>query len=743
MTRPTVGFLLLAFLIVIPGEAWAQQSWLDGVEDGNPALIYSTYAPEQHAVLLNTSIAVDANGNVHLSAHEYTMVARDPFHFDPANQAVFTKLNSAGDAYLYTLRYLHARGTAVAVDPSGNAYYTGVIAPSVEFETTPGALNQPDGHGLVLKVSPEGEILYAARISAQPAAITVDSAGRAYLTGYALADFTATPASYKPEIGEIRCSEQYGLNPHACPDAFAARLSADASRFEWATFFGGVSDESAGNIVVDSTGAVYIAGETTSGDMPVTAGAMQPEYGGGEQFGPFSYGDGFLAKFSADGSTLLYATYMGGLRGDFVTGLAVSGDDSLKVLGTTQSSDFPVSGNAMQPDYGGGGEQPTRAGDLFLVRFAASGAVLESTYLGGPLQEYAGSILALPEGRLAIATNESRSSSPCDWPGRVAIFANGQIERVFATPQVLAASGQSIVSGDDQTLFAAGLGSIAPPFGLTENAANTLGVVLVTHLDLTDTSNVEPTCIANAASLHVGGQLGYPNIALAPGEIVSFFGRDLGPVNGVAAEFDQDGRLPTVLGGSRVLINGREIPLLYVSERQINAIAPFDFAEDTAAVRFESQHGTTREYRIPVVPALPGIFSTAQDGSGQAAALNQDGTLNSSANRAPRGSIISIYATGLGRLTPTPADGSTVPLEPPFPTANEGLQVYIAAPFETGAAGMEVLYAGAAPGLVAGVAQINARIPVTANIGATVPIRIVVDSTSERSQATVTIAVSE
>ena len=116
------------------------------------------------------------------------------------------------------------------------------------------------------------------------------------------------------------------------------------------------------------------------------------------------------------------------------------------------------------------------------------------------------------------------------------------------------------------------------------------------------------------------------------------------------------------------------------------------------------QGKTSRVTTLPVAPTAPGIFTANSTGSGQAAALNQDGTLNSASNPAQVGSVITLYATGEGQTSPGGVDGklatgSTLPM--PVQTVNVTI----------GGLPAVVNYAGAAPTLVAGLMQINVQIP--------------------------------
>jgi uncharacterized protein (TIGR03437 family) len=128
---------------------------------------------------------------------------------------------------------------------------------------------------------------------------------------------------------------------------------------------------------------------------------------------------------------------------------------------------------------------------------------------------------------------------------------------------------------------------------------------------------------------------------------------------------------------------------------------------------------------------MPGIFTSNQSGTGQAAALNQDGTPNSEANPAARGSTVSLFATGEGQTTPAGADGRIAGTVLPQPN--------LAVTAQIGGISAKVSYAGGASGIVAGGFQINVEIPAGVTPGSAVP--VVVSVGTVNSRAGVTIAV--
>jgi uncharacterized protein (TIGR03437 family) len=207
------------------------------------------------------------------------------------------------------------------------------------------------------------------------------------------------------------------------------------------------------------------------------------------------------------------------------------------------------------------------------------------------------------------------------------------------------------------------------------------------------TPAVVVTALSNAA--------GFTNTKVAPGEIVSLYGSGLGPANGAGAQYDSTGKISTLLAGTQVSFDGIPAPLLYAGAGQINAIVPFGVeGKSSTTVEVRTAAGIQATIQPLVVPADPRIFA---DALGNVVAINEDGTVNSPSNPAAGGSIVTFWVSGAGFL-PSLTDGSIV--HPPLPAPVLPLSVF----FDVTEAG-EVLYAGAAPELVAGVVQVNARIP--------------------------------
>jgi uncharacterized protein (TIGR03437 family) len=202
--------------------------------------------------------------------------------------------------------------------------------------------------------------------------------------------------------------------------------------------------------------------------------------------------------------------------------------------------------------------------------------------------------------------------------------------------------------------------------------------------------------------------------ALAPGEIVSLFGTNLGAAPATFT-LDPQGHLPTALNGTQVLIAGQPAPLLYTSAGQINAIVPYEVPAGAATVQVVSSTATSATWQMPVAPSAPGLF-TLDGGLGPAAVVNQDGSINGPSNPAPIGTVIQLYATGGGQTDPASATGSVSPSAAP---------TVLPVTVTIGGLDAPVQYHGAAPTEVAGLIQINAVIPTGAPADA-VPVIITV-----------------
>jgi uncharacterized protein (TIGR03437 family) len=219
---------------------------------------------------------------------------------------------------------------------------------------------------------------------------------------------------------------------------------------------------------------------------------------------------------------------------------------------------------------------------------------------------------------------------------------------------------------------------------------------------------------------------------IAPGEIVVIYGTGMGPKELVTAQLTPDGTaLTTELADTKIYFDGLAAPMVYTSEGQVSAIVPYGTAGRSSVVAVIEYNGQrSGPVNLPVTHVTPGIFTADKSGTGQGAILNQDNSYNSEIPAA-RGSIIQIFGTGEGSTTPLPFDGQVI-LRPPYPEPRLPVTVFI------DGVQAEVTYQGAAPSLVAGVLQVNARIPAGARSG-NLPILLKIGDALSRDGVTVSV----
>ena len=230
--------------------------------------------------------------------------------------------------------------------------------------------------------------------------------------------------------------------------------------------------------------------------------------------------------------------------------------------------------------------------------------------------------------------------------------------------------------------------------------------------------------VVNAASFQGG--------PVAPGEIVTFFGSGIGPATLTGLRLTPAGLIDNTLADTRVLFDDVAAPLIYVSASQTSAVVPYAVAgKSSTRVQIEFRSTKSGPVTLPVAASAPGIFTLESTGRGQGAILNQDGSVNSASNPAAKASVVVLFGTGEGQTDPPGVDGKLAGDVLPKPRLPVSVRI--------GSLPAEVLYAGAAPGLVAGVLQVNARVPDSVTSGNSVPISLTAGEAA--SPAGVTIAV--
>lgn len=339
-------------------------------------LLWSTYLggsnnEKAHALL------VEPDGSVVLTGWASDDFPTTPGAYQPAPvfaaDGFLARLDATGQNLIFST-FLGGDSfdevNAIARHPNGHLVLVGITT-STDFPTTSSVLpTGPGGHPgdlFLSMMSATGDsLLYSTLLggvtSDNARGVAVDDAGLAYITGWTSgADFPTTPAALFPQKQGIR-------------DAFVSCVDMDTSTLVASTYFGGAGYDEAYAIGLDPRGLVVILGSSDgqSGELPTTSDAFDQTWNGFE--------DTFIAKLTPDLQTLVYSSYIGGVRRDFGYSMVVESSGAVVVAGNTDSVNFPTTLGAFQTAKATTGTDR----DFFVYRLAPDGTVLHySTYLGG------------------------------------------------------------------------------------------------------------------------------------------------------------------------------------------------------------------------------------------------------------------------------------------------------------------------------------------------------------------------
>jgi uncharacterized protein (TIGR03437 family) len=220
---------------------------------------------------------------------------------------------------------------------------------------------------------------------------------------------------------------------------------------------------------------------------------------------------------------------------------------------------------------------------------------------------------------------------------------------------------------------------------------------------------------------------------IAPGQMVVIFGSRLGPGQLAPLQLDANGVVSTSVAGVRILFDGIPAPLVYASATQCAAVVPyFGATRSTTHVQVEYQGTRSDPLEIAVVPTAPSLFTADATGKGQGAILNEDGvTRNSTSAPAQRGSVVVLWGTGEGLTDPPGVDGRLSVEVLPKPLAPVSVEI--------GGLPATVVYAGAAPGNMPGLFQINARMDSGVAPGSQVPVHVKIGELTSQDGVTLVV----
>lgn len=376
-------------------------------------------------------VLTDASGNVYVTGR--TMAPDFPTTpgaysttFSGGDHDVFVaKLDPTGSSLIWST-YLGGSGddqpAMLAIEPGGTVLVIGTTS-SADFPVTGDALQGSNGGDydvFLTRLSADGSaVAYSSYLGGvgkeTVAGLLLDPAGDILVAGTtASANFPTTAGAYQTSYGGG--SADYG-------DMFAARLTSGGASLVWSTFLGGAHDDECRALGMDGSGDLYVAGWTAripgepGPDFPTTAGAYDTTYAGDR--------DAALARLSADGSALVYGTFLGGADKDQANSLFVAGDGTAWVVGDTASSAFPTTPGAFQTAYGG-------VRDVFVTKVSPDGSSLVwSTFLGGSAEEGFGTVGLTPGGDVVIGGYTLSSDFPIT-PGAFQPLLAGQSDAFVA-----------------------------------------------------------------------------------------------------------------------------------------------------------------------------------------------------------------------------------------------------------------------------------------------------------------------
>jgi uncharacterized protein (TIGR03437 family) len=567
------------------------------------------------------------------------------------------------------------RTTALAVDTAGSVYIVGSTGGS--FPTTANAAIRASATSktFAAKLAADGSrfwyVTYLPPTVASANAIAVDKQGNAYVAGNTVDG-----------------------------QAMVLKLSADGSTVVYTTAFGGSGQTAARAIYADALGSVAVAGDTTSADFPIATRAVQARLKGVRNL--------FLTRLDTDGRATA-STYLGGSATDTPSAVRTDAAGNVYVAGQTTSFDFPTTGGSFEPsavvplwnNSGPGG---------FAARLTADLATLSwSTYVmssdrnpqpGVTHLEVTGTGEAYVAGLAGAGFPVTRSAPQFCFDGTVSSVFVARLDSRggLADATYVGRRGFAVLA-----LALAADGSV-------RMASTTAPNTVQSRIRFGDDAWSAPACLSPAV---LNSATMFADPAVVPGELVTLTGLGLGPETGVAYQPDAGGRIPVELAGVQVLFDGRPAPVLYAQSRQINALAPVEL-RGRSQTKIEVAYNRTPLEPVTAQVALygsPGIFRLRPGVSSQAAAQNQDGLINSPANPAPRGSIVSVWGTGFGVTDPPCATGGLNPPGPLYLAAGLGVLIADGSPPGVPVRYASAAYAGAAPGLPCGVMQINLTVP--------------------------------
>jgi uncharacterized protein (TIGR03437 family) len=635
--------------------------------------------------------------------------------FDPSTDVFVAKYAPGGEQLIFASYFggqSDEQVSGIAVDKNGNIAVLGATY-SLDFPTTPNAAYKYlpyygySQFASVLNAAGNALVFSTLLPTLAPSGAAFDNTGNLFVIGTA-SGVPPDPVFPSPGAGVVKLANDGSI-------AFRKLLS--------------IGYQESGNaIALDRDGNVLAAGTTGSANFPVTPDAMQGTLKG--------IRNAFIAKLSPVDGTLMYSTFLGGSLNDSAVSLALDSNGNIYVLGNTTSADFPVTQGAYQTKhrsgvcsypvqccagpFAGPGVASVDALDLFIAKLSpGANSILYSTYLGGDCGSTPRSIAVDRSGNAFVAayTLSGPSTTPpapqiplvkpfeltpaC--PGTSGYYFPSFAAGINAAGSDLlfsswfdGAGNPSVATGGNDLLYITGPGcDEAAVSGNGQFSTGGHNGYLV-RIDLSGSAGTLIDSVLDAFSQQPA--------PVTPGGILTIVSDAIRPVE--PADRGLTSALDTVLEGVRILFDGVPAPMMSVAPGEAYVIAPYEVVgRSETQIVVESPGVQSSPVFARVLGINPSFMKTVR---------NQDGSINAPGNPAKLGSVVTLYATGLGVTGPPSPDGALADDPPAHPVVPIGVFF--------GAAPADTLNVSGIPGFVNGIFQIQARIPLTAPTGAAVSV---------------------
>ena len=653
------------------------------------------------------AVCVDSKGNVYITEPPDGRIREITASNGIINTIVGNGvLGFSGDGGSATKAMIN-QASGIALDASANLYIADTGNNRIRTVVN-GTINTIGGNG-VFAYSGDGGPAIMAQLFA-PQAVAVDASGNFFIAD--TGNNVVREVTAKGVISTIAGNGTAGFGGDNGP-ATAAQLNTPQG------------------IAVDNSGNVYVSDTANARVRKISNGTITTVAGNGTV--------GYSGNGGAATSAMLNTPV--GLAVDKSGNLFITDHGNSVVREVSASGTInTIAGNGTQGFSGNGG--PATAAQLNgpqAVAVDASGNIYIADTLnnvvrevtpGGIINAFAGNGIpgfAGDGGFATLAELASPSGVAVDAASNVYISDSGtRIRKVFATDVITTIAGTGVhgYSGDGGPATSAMMSS---PNGLStdakgdvyisDTANNAIRQLVVTGF------NLSISAVTNGASNQIG--------AIAPGEVLVLYGSNIGASRLTTYQLTSGGLVSTTLAGTTVYINGAPSPILYTSPNQVSAIVPFGITSTSAQIFILNQGQSTEPVTVNLAPTAPAVFTLNASGVGQAAAYNQDKSVNGSSNPAKAGSVVTFFITGAGVTNPPSQDGMLAAVPLPQPVANVLVSI--------GGQNATVQYAGGSQGTVNGIIQVNAVVPTGLTAG-NVP--VVVRMGASASQSNVTIVVS-